>query len=96
MYYCAVNRRSIYCRQKRERSSTQQAWLNRAEEIIKSEIGAPEYNKRLERQNALFQVASVVLNVAVWYIKTLSQQRARCNLHVPVVATCIQKRQQSN
>ena len=75
MYYCAVNRRSIYCRQKRERSSTQQAWLNRAEEIIKSEIGAPEYNKRLERQNALFQVASVCSMLLYGTFKPFANKR---------------------
>ena len=37
------------------------AWTNRADEIIKAELGVDEYNKRLDKQNKIFEVRS-------WYI----------------------------
>ena len=31
-------------------------WVNRAEEIIRSEVGSEEFNRRLENQKLLFKV----------------------------------------
>ena len=47
-------------RQSYKASTPAVPWVNRAEEIMKSEVGPQEYDRRLERQNLLFEVANKI------------------------------------